>query len=367
MAWYYVDAGAQKGPFEEERFRELVTTGVIRADTLVWREGMKDWTAYGVVAAGAHVSATTPPAAMPAAPGTVSCGECGRNVPEAETVEIGGRRICASCKPTVVQRMIEGASGGGAMLDPEEMVADLRSQGGYNLDIGVVASRAWETVKGNFWPCVGVNLLILVILGASGQVPCVGLIATLLATGPLMGGLFHYFLLQLRGQPATVNDAFAGFKNPLAKELMLAGLVQQLIQAAVIMVVVMPLILMGALSGQPTNPEDFPTWILLAMPPVFVVAMFTYIIWYPSYIIIADTGLGFWKGMELSRRIVMMRFFTWVGLLLVMMLIGLAGLIALCVGLLVAFPMINAMFAAAWDEIRTQADEVRKQRAGQTA
>lgn len=364
MAWYYVEAGAQKGPFEDNAFRELVGSGVIRADTLVWREGMKDWLPYGTVVAGQTAAAA--PAAP--APGMVACAECGRIVPETETVDLGGRRICATCKPAVVQRMIEGTAAGGATLDPEDVIANLRSRGGYELDIGSIISRAWDVVRGNFWPCVGVNFLALIILGAAGQVPCVGPIVTLLATGPLMGGLFYYFLLQARGEPATINEAFVGFKGPLAKELMLAGLVQQVIQVGVMLVVFVPLGVFSALAGgRPATPDEFPSWLFLAIPPVVLIALFTYLIWYPSYVIIADTGMGFWKGMELSRRLVMMRFFTWVGLAIVMMLIGFAGVIALCVGMLVAMPVVNASFAIAWDDIRTQAEEARRASTGTAA
>jgi hypothetical protein len=305
------------------------------------------------------------------APGQAACGECGRVVPEAETVEIGGRRICASCKPVVVQRMIEGTSSGAATFDPEEMIADLRSRGGYKLDIGSIVSRAWDVVKDNFWPCVGVNGLALIIIFAAGMVPFLSFVATLLLTGPLMGGLHYYYLLQARGQPAVLNDAFVGFSSPLAKELVLAGLVQQLIQFAVILVTIIPAVMivaaMAPISGAASDP--FPVGLvvtIVVMVPVIFVGVFSaYLLWYPAYVMIADTGIGFWKGMELSRRLVMMRFFPWVGMAIVMCLISFAGLLALIVGVLVAIPVVNAMFAIAWNDIRAQTDEVRRARSGQ--
>lgn len=360
MPWYYVEAGAQKGPLDDAKFLELVANATIRADTLVWREGMKDWMPYASVAGAAGQA----PAPVVLGPGMLTCGECGRAVPAAETVELGGRRICATCKPVVVQRMVEGTSSGGAsVFDPEEMLADLRSRGGYTLDIGAAVSTGWDVVKGNFWPCVGVSFLIMVILGASGQVPCVGIIATLLITGPLTGGLFNYFLLQVRNQPATINDAFVGFKNPLGKELMLAGLVQQVIQVGVMMTTFIPFFATAVLAT-PGEPPDVPIWMVFAVPIAVLAVFAIYLIWYPSYVILADTGIGFWKGMELSRRLVMMRFFTWVGLVLTMVLIVIAGVLALCVGFFVALPVVNAAFAAAWEQVRSQAAEVKQSRVG---
>ncbi|MGB0581624.1 MAG: DUF4339 domain-containing protein [Limisphaerales bacterium] len=36
MSWYYADRDDRKGPVEEAEFEQLVTQGVIGADTLVW-------------------------------------------------------------------------------------------------------------------------------------------------------------------------------------------------------------------------------------------------------------------------------------------------------------------------------------------
>jgi len=41
--WFYSFEGKQQGPFSAAQFRDLVTQGVIRADTLVWTEGMPGW------------------------------------------------------------------------------------------------------------------------------------------------------------------------------------------------------------------------------------------------------------------------------------------------------------------------------------
>ena len=44
MDWFYVDAGKQTGPVSEAEFDQLAQSGRIQAATLVWREGMADWT-----------------------------------------------------------------------------------------------------------------------------------------------------------------------------------------------------------------------------------------------------------------------------------------------------------------------------------
>jgi uncharacterized RDD family membrane protein YckC len=46
MKWFYVDAGQQAGPVPDEQLDELVRGGKVRADTLVWREGLPNWLPY---------------------------------------------------------------------------------------------------------------------------------------------------------------------------------------------------------------------------------------------------------------------------------------------------------------------------------
>ena len=49
MQWYYANAGAQAGPIDEAELDRLVGQGLVRGDTLVWREGMPAWQPLGVV------------------------------------------------------------------------------------------------------------------------------------------------------------------------------------------------------------------------------------------------------------------------------------------------------------------------------
>jgi len=49
MKWFYSEAGNQVGPIEETELNRLVTLGTVRADTLVWHEGLAAWQPLGVV------------------------------------------------------------------------------------------------------------------------------------------------------------------------------------------------------------------------------------------------------------------------------------------------------------------------------
>jgi GYF domain 2 len=46
-SWFYASDDQQKGPFSEVEFRELIARGIVRPTTLVWGDGMSEWTKAG--------------------------------------------------------------------------------------------------------------------------------------------------------------------------------------------------------------------------------------------------------------------------------------------------------------------------------
>jgi hypothetical protein len=94
MSWYYVDAGSQKGPVEEPALDELVRSGVVRDDTLVWRDGMASWQPHGEVR-GPKPAAFTPAAYITGDSGF--CSECGGRFPAPQLAMFGNRQMCMAC------------------------------------------------------------------------------------------------------------------------------------------------------------------------------------------------------------------------------------------------------------------------------
>jgi uncharacterized RDD family membrane protein YckC len=106
MTWYYAEGSRQVGPIEESALDDLVRAGVVRDDTLVWRDGMANWQPHGSVR-----GVRLPPPPMAAVPVSVDsgyCSECGRPFPVSQLVAIGGASVCAQCKPIYLQRFREG-------------------------------------------------------------------------------------------------------------------------------------------------------------------------------------------------------------------------------------------------------------------
>ena len=48
-SWFYAANGQQQGPFPEVQLRDLINQGTVRADTLVWSEGMAGWQQAGEI------------------------------------------------------------------------------------------------------------------------------------------------------------------------------------------------------------------------------------------------------------------------------------------------------------------------------
>ncbi|HMJ89599.1 MAG TPA: RDD family protein [Candidatus Acidoferrum sp.] len=107
MPWYYADNGKQTGPVTDEQFQSLLSTGAVRGDTLVWRDGMANWLPYSSVA----TPGDTPIAVAPPLAGStgVVCAECRQTFPPEQTIRFGDAFVCPNCKPIYVQKLREGA------------------------------------------------------------------------------------------------------------------------------------------------------------------------------------------------------------------------------------------------------------------
>jgi len=110
MAWFYGDAGKQIGPIDDASFEGLVTAGIIRDETLVWRAGMANWQPYQNLRPVAQA-----PTLDPATGETRFCSECGRAYPADELLAFGSSLVCASCKPLFTQKLREGIRPAGAV------------------------------------------------------------------------------------------------------------------------------------------------------------------------------------------------------------------------------------------------------------
>ncbi len=184
----------------------------------------------------------------------------------------------------------------------------------YVLDIRSCLRRGWGLVRSDFWPIVGVAALMLLLVQAASST-AIGIVAS----GPLMGGLWLYLLKRARGEPAGIETAFSGFRIAFV-DLFLAGFVTFL------------LTLLG--------------FFCLILPGIYLA-----VAWMFVSILVIDKRLDFWSAMELSRRMVTKHWFKAFGFFLVLLLMNLAGLLVCGIGVFFTAPIALAATVFAYEDI----------------
>jgi hypothetical protein len=266
-------------------------------------------------------------------------------------IQYGTAWVCAACKPVFLQKLREGAAPTGspiglpgAPFDPDAFLAAIRERD-YTIDIGSCLSRGWELVKANLWISIGAVAAVYACLLVGGFIPCVGGIIQLVIQGPLLGGLYWFFLKLIRRQEATVGDAFAGFSIAFL-QLFLVGLVTGLL----IGVCMIPAgIVAFVAASAKSNASGF--LIALAVLVGLIPVVYLSICWMFSMPLVIDKRIDFWPAMELSRKVVNMHWGSLFLLLVVCGLVSMLGVLALCVGVLVAAPVVMAALMYAYEDI----------------
>ena len=106
-----------------------------------------------------------------------------------------------------------------------------------------------------------------------------------LLSGPLLGGLYLYFLKKIRGEAAGVEVAFTGFRQPLP-HLVLGGFVAALLTVLGFMCLILP-------------------------------GVYLLVAWKFTFPLIVDKGLDFWTAMRVSRKVISKHWWKFFKLLIV--------------------------------------------------
>jgi hypothetical protein len=101
MQWFYAEGKDRRGPVDEAQFNQLVATGKIDPNTLVWKAGMPNWQPLRAVP-----TATTPTA--PPLPGHQRCIILGKAFPESQMIQTEHGWVSGEAKDTYYQSLREG-------------------------------------------------------------------------------------------------------------------------------------------------------------------------------------------------------------------------------------------------------------------
>jgi len=171
--------------------------------------------------------------------------------------------------------------------------------------------QAWELVKPHWLPLAA----MFVIVAAIGCVPYLGGCVMFVIGGAVYVGISRAILGVVAGRAPSVGMMFEGFDR--LGQAFLAALVS------------------GLLIGLGT--------LLLIIPGLILAIM-----WMFLYFVMAETNLEFWPAMEYSANLTEGYRWELFCLMLACLIVGILGLLACCVGIFVAQPVIFTAIALAY-------------------
>jgi len=300
--------GNQYGPASLEQIRLWLSEGRLNAQTRVRPEGAEEWLPLG-------------------------------SVPELAAL--------VSPPPTIGAPLAQSAA------SPHVGI----QEGDYDLDIFGCFARGWELVTSQFGVMVGgVAIYLLIMFGLSGfaQIPFIGMlfsIASLIVTGPLLGGVYLLILKVMRRQTTDVSAVFSGFSDNLG-QLILGHIVPALIAGAT----AIPGAIMMAVPIVVMAQNETPDAGLIAIALFgFVLAMVPLIYlstcWGFALPLIADRRMDFWPAMKASRAQVQRHWWTIFGLYILVGIVNFLGVLLCCIGIFITAPLAFAAWMVAYETI----------------
>lgn len=183
------------------------------------------------------------------------------------------------------------------------------------------------------------------------------MLSAILVAPQITAGMSWYFLRRSREGKAPFDAMFEGFSLKFVK-LLLVGLVQVAAMLIFFGVMVGLLAATGVSFTELANVQNGgpPPAVGAGFFVVFFVsmllAMFLGLRFSLVHIIAMDGDMGVIDSYRLSWRIVGMRFWTLLGMAIILALLGIAGALALLIGLLFVAPLVPCVIAQAYEDAR---------------
>ncbi|HEX8138804.1 MAG TPA: hypothetical protein VF544_14650 [Pyrinomonadaceae bacterium] len=208
----------------------------------------------------------------------------------------------------------------------------------------------WSLIKSQYWLFLGITA-VGILVGS------VGPMAILL--GPMMCGIYLCLLARMRGEAVSFELLFKGF------DYFAQSLIATLIQVVPVMLVLVPFYLVfffmfvGNMNrprrrGAPPDPAEFYPLLILMGVLVLVAIVFGALVgalFIFTYPLIVEKRLAALEAVKLSFRAAMANLGGVLGLILLNMVIGFAGLLLCYVGALLVLPIHYASWAVAYRQV----------------
>ncbi|MDG2214235.1 MAG: GYF domain-containing protein [Verrucomicrobiota bacterium] len=220
----------------------------------------------------------------------------------------------------------------------------------HTFSIGDCLSVGWRLTMDNFGLFILTLICMMLISVVAGFVP----FGAIVVSGPLMGGVYFIYLRRLRGEPAEIGQLFVGFN-----ESFLPLFLVYLFQVLAMFVVLIPMIITIVVALVTGVLEAGTTGVPILSLAIGVLGSLL------SMLLMMALGamLGFAIPLTMDRKMDAWEAFkaTWIitkhcwgkclGMSFTLMAVNLAGILVLCLGMLVTAPLSIAMLAVAYEQL----------------
>lgn len=244
---------------------------------------------------------------------------------------------------------------------------------GYQFDMSLYMGEGWKLFKQGAGSFIGFTVLYFVITFIFQMIPLVSLFSAFISY-PLIAGIF-IFCRNLGTRREEFGDLFNGFKY--FQQIALYLIILLLFFTPIIILVFTVLIPFDLIYDFYTggydpqyiiedivaNIEDNLASILGLYLVIMAGALYITISYSFALPLIVDDKMGFWDAMETSRKVIGKRFFSFLGMFIVLgLLLGIGTTLTCFTGILVAFPYFYCVIFATYDNIlNPQSDNLKSQ------
>jgi|SRR5215204_1481021 len=220
---------------------------------------------------------------------------------------------------------------------------------------GDCIGNAWTLVTRRFWLYIGIGLVTVVM------VSCIPIVNFFLL-GPIIGGFYYLVLRDMRDEPVEFGMLFKGFEKFVP--LMVVGIIQS-IPSIVVTIFQYTIDFARLAAGGAAGDSDvnflqsgsdvaFAGFSLLIIV-VAVVAFFFSIAWHLAFAfaipLVVDQDADIGTALLTSAKAAMSNVGGLIVLIILEGLVMILGVIAICLGVLVAIPVIYAANAFAYTQV----------------
>ncbi|MEM7514760.1 MAG: hypothetical protein AAF388_27780 [Bacteroidota bacterium] len=211
---------------------------------------------------------------------------------------------------------------------------------GYEFKTREYISRGWEILSGSTGSYLGFILVAGVISGIANSIPYVGILVSIAIGGPIAVGTFIFSQKLANGEVARFEHFFDGFQD----------YVQLTLTYALYMILAFsPMFLTSLIIGYDfyaPDPSLIPVIMLVMIPSMYLILAYSF-----ALPLVVFERMSAWNALELSRKIITKRWFSFFLFLIALSFIQVLGLLALVIGLLFTIPLYYTSMYAAYEDI----------------